>query len=258
MKPSFFLHYGPGGNAYVESQKLNSILPNAIFWDQSKAKDSQTPFQSLVKATADEIKKNTSPVNLVAHSFGCDLVAGFLPGGDALFDKIILISPLRSIPQAMLNLAKNLLAKKNEPALETAYKAANLNSAEKMDATLFWNLVSNIVIHPFYGSAFWTSANEQKNYENIAANGPAFDGQEWQTLMQDYLFQNNINDFKKLKGKDVLVIFGETDPYLDLAIDIPFWQQIVGNHNVITIKQTGHFLHIEQLSQFNKIIKSFI
>jgi pimeloyl-ACP methyl ester carboxylesterase len=234
MQKIFFLHYGPGGNSYAENKIFKGSTTEIRFWDQPRTKKMNDPFLSLVNLSEQEILKIQSPRTVVAHSFGCDIAASIVKSNSGAISKTVLISPLRNIPNNFINLAKNLLKRQDSVVLTAA-----LASQE------FWSLVTHISTHPEYNSSFWHSSEQMANYYALVANAPAFDPEEWQTLINDYLFIQKQNDFKIFKDTNTHVIFGAHDPYLSIE-DFEYWKALLGNENVTVVENAGHFPHIEE------------
>jgi pimeloyl-ACP methyl ester carboxylesterase len=253
---SLFLHYGPGGNSYAEQKLLSEILPNTLFWDQPKVKTSPVPFKELVLQS--EIKAQAIDANeLIAHSFGCDVAANLLINLTKQIQGAIFISPLRNIPQAMVTLAKNEIDLKSESELSKALATA-LKEKERIGPSTFWGLVTQIVSHPEYKNIFWANKSIQAEHERLSKSAPEFDAPEWQTLIQHYLFAQPEKLFSKLKNKNVRIIFGKQDPYIDFEIDIPYWEDLVGKRNVLVIQDAGHSPHLEQPLQFQNFVRAKI
>ncbi|MEK6628996.1 MAG: alpha/beta hydrolase [Bdellovibrionota bacterium] len=255
MSHSLFLHYGPGGSSYIENHELSKFLPATIFWNQPKVKTLSEPFKKLTIACTEQVLSIKAPLQLIGHSFGCDLIASILPQGSEI-NNAILISPLQSIPLAFHSLGEVLNKKEAKPELESALALA-LSKISDIDPATFWGMVGPIVTHPLYQSIFWQSKVAKENYDAVAAKSPAFDAEEWQTVIQDYIFNNSTDRFSRLNGKKVLAIFGDSDPYFKAERDLPFWQNLLGKNQVIVLKECGHFPHLEKKSEFIEIVQSW-
>lgn len=252
MMKSLFLHYGPGGNSFVDKEILGNLTEKIYFWDQPKVKHFSSPFQSLVTESEGQIKKMSSPSNLIAHSFGCDIAASLLQSNSITVDKTLLISPLRHMPTSFINLGNKLIAKQETQALKDALNAIGRDFT-KIEAPLFWNLVSNIASHPFYFPSFWQSQETMNNFISLASKAPAHDSEEFYAVVQNYLFSDPKNNYNSLNKSNTHVVLGAEDPYYT-ADDFHYWQQLLGSENVTIIKSTGHFPHLEQPSYFLKFI----
>lgn len=252
MIQSLFLHYGPGGNSHVEKKIFTDELPSTMFWDQPKVKTSESPFNELVLQS--EIKaRSLNAKQVIGHSFGCDIAAKLITISPSQIDKIVLISPLRSIPSAMINLAKNLLKLEDETELSKEFRAAEIEK-DNMDPATFWGLITAIVSHPGYKNIFWNQKQVQDEHERLSKFAPEFDAAEWQTVINHYLFVEPEILYAKLKNKNVLVILGQQDPYLDLEKDLEYWEQLVGKNNFKVIANAGHWPHLEQISEFKTFL----
>lgn len=254
MKRSLFLHYGPGGNSFVEKKVLSDLADKIYFWDQPKTKNIHNPYIGLVGLCEQELKKMSSPQSIIAHSFGCDLAASIMKSNPSFVSKTILISPLRSVPIGFINLAKKLLAKQNlKPLAEALLFAENTANKLNMEANIFWGLVSQVATHPDYNSSFWHSVECMTDYFSLAAEAPAFDAEEWQALIHDYLFLQKQNNYEILKNTNTHAILGADDPYLTVA-DHEYWKNLLGKDNVTIVENAGHFPHIEQPSCLVKLL----
>jgi pimeloyl-ACP methyl ester carboxylesterase len=244
---TLFLHYGPGGNSFAEKEILGTLTDRINFWDQPKVKHTPTPFQSLALECERQTAKMTKPCNLIAHSFGCDLTASLLQKNPDSLSKIILISPLRHLPSAFINLGKNLLGKEETTGLKTILETTGAN----VDATSFWNLVTQVTSHPLYNSSFWQSQACMNHFSSLTSKAPEFDAEEWQTIIHNYIFSAPQTNFNIFKNSNVKVILGAEDPYLTPS-DFQYWQELLGNENVSIIKNAGHFPHLEDPSSLLK------
>lgn len=248
MQRSLFLHYGPGGNSFVENKILGKLTDKIYFWDQPKVKHRPNPYSSLVALCEEQLLKVSSPCNIVAHSFGCDLALSILKSNPNLVSKTILISPLRNIPNCFINLAKKLLEIKNSVPLSQALLSAESKTDNlSLEANLFWSLITQISTHPNYNSSFWQSHECMTNYFSLAAEASAFDAEEWQVLVHDYLFTQKQNNYEILKNTNTHALFGANDPYLTPAA-LEYWKELLGKDNVSIIDNVGHFPHLEQPS----------
>lgn len=255
MKTSLFLHYGPGGNAHVEKHVLTKDMAQTIFWDQPRVKNYKNPFNKLALFSADFIQETKSKT-IIAHSFGCDILSSLLNYPQINIDKAILISPLKSIPIGIFTLGEVLFRKKPNSELRLALDMANAKISD-VDQTAFWGMVTQVASHLDYSASFWHSHEAQKNYETIAGSGPTFDAMEWQTLIQDYLFNNKTSSFDRFNDKKTLAIFGENDPYFIAERDLPYWQNLLGKEQVAVIKHSGHFPHLENRTEFLNIVNNW-
>ncbi|MBC7465667.1 MAG: alpha/beta hydrolase [Bdellovibrio sp.] len=257
MDSSLFLHYGPGGSSDIEAAVLGSQWPNVLFWNQPKFKDRLNPYQELVNACAQQAQEMQAK-QMIGHSFGCDLLSSILKTKlpqlpHLVVENSILISPLRSIPTAFINLGRVLQRKQDVPALAEAIQSvAPFLSAPPPD--LFWNLIIQISTHPFYLQSFWANQKAKENSDKLAALSTPFDAAEWQTLVNDYLFAYKNSDTNHLKNKKIKAIFGDSDPYLD-ENDFTFWKNLLGLEQVIIIKNSGHYPHLENQEAFLRSVK---
>ncbi len=255
MNNSLFLHYGPGGNSFVEKEILGKANNQIVFWDQPTVRHLSIPYPNLVSLCEKKIEELNSPSLIIAHSFGCDIILSILNTHPQNDSKLILISPLLNIPNCFINLAKNLNLTNELPQLKNellkiqATANKNANSPE-----VFWSLVSQIIIHPNYSSSFWHSLERYQDYLAINVNSPAFDSEEWQVVINDYLFTKpqKIN-FNHLKNSNSHIILGEFDPYYTKE-DFQFWLDLVGKERITIIPNTGHFPHLENSSAFLNLI----
>lgn len=246
MKNSLFLHYGPGGNAFVENQMFDKLSDKILFWNQPKTKTLNSPYSSLVSLSTKQVLSTDEPHNIIAHSFGCSIAASIKQEPVLHDSKIILIAPLRNIPLNFLNLANILLKKQENSKLKNALSVLSENViSSSFESNLFWKLFGEIVIHPNYYPSFWSSSECMQNYLSIAAKGPVFDTEEWQAVIADYFLFDKKYNFDIFKNTNTHVLLGANDPYLSQA-DFDYWISLLGINNVSIIKNAGHLPHIEQ------------
>jgi pimeloyl-ACP methyl ester carboxylesterase len=97
------------------------------------------------------------------------------------------------------------------------------------------------------------------NYYALIKDAPLFDFEEWQTIIQNYVFKNNLlnkeDNFEVFRNTNTHAILGAHDPYLD-AHDFGYWQELLGKDNVSIVENAGHYLHIEQSTKFLNFLES--
>jgi pimeloyl-ACP methyl ester carboxylesterase len=255
MNNSLFLHYGPGGNSFVEKEILGKANNQIVFWDQPTVRQLTTPFSSLVSLCEKKIEELKSPPLIIAHSFGCNIISSILNTHPQNESKLILISPLINIPNCFINLAKILNSTKELPQLkDELLKIHSTSNKSAIGPEVFWRIVRQIIMHPNYSSTFWHSHKCYQDYLAVNANSPNFDSEEWQVVINDYLFtQAQKINFNILQNSNSHIILGEFDPYYTKE-DFHFWYDLVGKERVTIIPSTGHFPHLENSSAFLNLI----
>jgi predicted alpha/beta hydrolase family esterase len=255
MSERLFLHYGPGGNSSLERELYKNDNSKIIFWDQEHNATDGNRFNDLVQQCLEK-KISTQADILIAHSFGCDLVSDLFNQSLLSSETIVLISPLKNVQKGFFQLAANL--SKAQPSVKLdRFLTEQLQSKDYLtEQTAFWNICALVSEHPLYNRIFWSSDSFYQTASEILTKSKPFDADFWQKTVYEYLFH-----FKKSLNfpshSNIFVIFGEDDPYLDQD-SIHHWTTSLGSDRVFFIKNSGHFPHIEQKSEFLLILNKIL
>lgn len=250
-----FLHYGPGGNCALERLWLQGYGPTVDFWDQPTNVSS---FEELVRHCVERFKSGNYK-GVIGHSFGCELAVQVSQQTTRPIE-LYLISPLRDIPTAFINLAHNLsqasvstdrklqlrLAAQAMKTLPNWHPGENLSSDE-LDR--FAELTATIAVDPGYCKAFWAQQEKLNAFKAEWPNLPQFSQACWKSVMVDFLMKHQ-SSRSKVKAK---VFVGVNDPYIGLIQDEKKFWQTVGS-KFISVEKSGHSPHLES-NVFEMLIK---
>ncbi len=252
MKEILFLHYGPGGNSGVE-KFIFSDCPKVDFWDQPEC-FSKNDLILATQQKIHEVFSASDDINIVAHSYGCNLLFESLNPQQALRTNIILVSPISSISWGFINLAKKLLSDKN---VSSADKHKLKHSIDLFENNLsrenFWTLFTNVTQIESFSSIYWHSRESQTLCENILKTTKPFRFNEWKTIVDETYSTQKIE--KVHKFKKMTLVHGTQDPYLT-PIEVFQWNQIMNNLEVVSW-EAGHYPHLEQPILFKQLVTDF-
>lgn len=235
MESFFYLHYGPGGNSQIE-QKWSRFPSSLFLWDQPEC----FLYEDLVKAVVEQIKAEMrGRVNLVAHSFGCNIA--FSVTQYLAVDHLVLLSPFPSLPKAFQNFGSAILKKKNL-SFEYQQRLQKLCSDfDVQNEEHFWRLVSAIAEYEQFQEMYWFNRQAFDQYLNLMSESKPLNYEVWKAVLSDYL------SLKKQQFKPVpkvTLVLGAHDPYINLDEDIQYWEKHIPTAT-IKIVDSGHFPQFE-------------
>jgi proline iminopeptidase len=256
-EPLVVIHGGPGLNQTYFTPYLEGLEKDfkVIYYDQRASGKSATPgLDSIsIKFLVDDIEAirkhlNLKKINILAHSWGAVLAAGY--GSDYMKNVNTMIlsnpSPLsREYDSEIMQLTKKRIA-----SADSTERARLLKSGLKTPAEY-----EQLMKLTFRMSAFNRSNMDKINFnipENFTkANRSLFGG-----LMRDPSFQKNFyNDLKKFDFP-VLIITGELDILSDSAIQR--LRSSLPKSRIESFTESGHFPFVEETKKFNKVVGQFI
>lgn len=245
MKYIFF-HYGPGGNANAEMQW--PLFPGDVeFWNQPQVSTYKDLVSRCIEKALEHKRKNKN-LNIVAHSFGCDLALEV--SREVKVDHMVLLCPMVDIPMSFFNFSHKIL---RHPELDNSLKLKieeELVVFNPSNIASFWNLVSLITQFPFFDLMYWRNRDAYEKYKKIVSQEAAFDFIMWQKVLNSFLESdsksklifNTVDENDGCQKMDILL--GKYDPYFDEKRDVLFWKENFSKAN-IQIVESGHFPHFE-------------
>jgi hypothetical protein len=111
----------------------------------------------------------------------------------------------------------------------------------------FWATVGLVVQYQNFGSLYWSSKEKFSEYQQIQSQARPFDFTVWQIVLSDYL--NNQIHFPQINYSNLKIIFGNTDPYLNVDQDIAYWKQLFPTATC-DVHHSGHYPHLEDRQLF--------
>lgn len=73
-----------------------------------------------------------------------------------------------------------------------------------------------------------------------------------------YIIANSLSPYDSFDGATLFVKGGRSPRYIDLAEDAPLIEHQFPNSQIITIQNTGHWVHAEQPAAFLEVVKKFL
>lgn len=243
MRHALFLHYGPGGNCDVERAWLSSKWPGVEFWDQPKTQS----FAELRAACIDKVKefsRDSEQINLIGHSFGCDLVSAVLTELPNIKANCTFISPILSLYDAFANLGARILLQQD---LDTEYKIQLKSAVDALKSQPnienLWAAIGKMVEYKDFAKLYWCSNEKFTKYTNDLKSCLPFDFVMWQTVLTDYIKNYSLNLPKNIV--QLKIIMGEQDPYLHCDEACRVWRMKCPQAIIETVGNTGHYPHLE-------------
>lgn len=235
MKPSLFIHFGPGGHCELEKQWL---APNLTQWlDLSSSNDSFATFADFTHFYQKHMSQQTAtPWTVYAHSFGADVAFHLMQSFPNLIGELHLISPLWDLKRAIIQLSKRLQHGFNKTPDNTVRPYAYTDEE-------FWQHVQMSSQHPDYFMSLWKSPQAWNTFQSLANKLPPIRTDLWaKFIMANY--QQPI-PWSTLENREkVKVYLGDHDPYLT-PLDWQLWINLLSPSQVITVA-SGHFPHLEK------------
>ncbi len=252
MKPKFlFFHYGPGGNCDIEKRWLSHKYPNIEFWDQPKS----SSYDQLKMACATKLQNTfgKNPVNIIAHSFGCNIAIDILNEQKYTVENLILLSPVSNLFEAFKNISSRILEKSDlDIQLRNEISIALSLFTSNPSIDLFWSLIEKLIRYPNMLDLYFAQTAIGNRYKDEMTKSTPFDFEMWQTVLSDYLSETRKNS--SVASNFTRILIGKFDPYIQLDNEMIYWQKIFPNVLVEPV-ETGHYPHLESMA-FSAFIES--
>ena len=258
-----FIHGGPGLNSRPESQLFAPFIGSNDFyyWSEPSAqrKDEFNPAEayglSLMSLKAFILKHSSySPVTIVAHSFGSFLLNDLLPElGDRIRELILLcpVFDLSRLDQNIADLGLRTLSQRGDKDAWENYQALQLNMSEAFDERRFLTLVGALSM-PEVLPAYW------HNQERAAAYNECLKEEGWQIDFSSFKAVRETTPHDRVKNMfrgPTTVIYGRQDPVARLEQDEVAMKFYYPKAQLHILEASGHYPHIEETSEFFKILK---
>lgn len=242
-----FLHGGPGLHAAVERAWFCDSLP-VLWWDQPAiAAGDPAPFSTLTGHAARQLQVmsdlNDGPVDLIAHSFGCNLAAALTKEHPDLIHSITLLGCMSLNPfHPFLYLGQKLL--------DTGYDRTGLLEAIKVaqevqNEAQFTALIQALFPEPCLPGIYFgpRSAATKDRYQELARTAPPIDMTTFFAIWLDMINTSPLAGRNRFAGK-VIALLGEHDPVLRVDESMDNWRKIFPQSQ-FKIVDAGHILHLE-------------
>jgi pimeloyl-ACP methyl ester carboxylesterase len=241
----FFFHYGPGGNCDLEREWIRHTA-NLIFWDQPKT----TGFTDLVEASClayrKECERHGAKLNVIGHSFGCD-VLGHVLKTEMPPDKIIFLSPITDIYSAFLQMAMTIIKQpQTKPDLASRIQLGIQRLRASQTRENFWALIAEITQFPDFAKLYWASETNFQTAVALAGKTRGLDFDMWKSVLDDYLSLGNTGPSQNPKASpNTWIYLGAKDPYYRPGADEAYWQKLVPSNHLKVLPECGHYPHLE-------------
>ncbi|MBL7542925.1 MAG: alpha/beta hydrolase [Bdellovibrionaceae bacterium] len=233
QKNSLFLHMGPGFHAQIEGELFSTAHPDVIFWSQPKV-SSFALLRSEVEAFVSSLP--SEKIDLIAHSFGAQLVLGLMQKLPQKIGRITLLNSAVDPFECFLNLGLQLRIV--TPAQLRDIRAGDV--AKKME------YIFKVATMPGFDDHYWYSGQKKKDFAEIFARFPQLDVGVFAEIFSDYL-RSRIQFLDSIKpwDKSVEIYTSENDNLLDFEKDVFPWKQFFPKARWVMLKNSGHYALFE-------------
>lgn len=235
-----FIHGGPGLNSNPERNLFKNSFSEGdkiYFWDEPKNATYEISCEDLAKT----ILSFSEELTVIAHSFGAFILNEVLPLIEHKLCKIILLSPVSSLPDLDRKLIQSVA-----------------DSSENL----------KIFLNSFDESVSFSET--RYNHLLIAAGSPDLAPQYWHKkhLMSGYFqymqgdqYQFDLGNFKSIRETcaeikihnetevPTEIIYGLHDPFINYE-DKNFIGQFYRNSTIHLFTESAHYAHIEEMDKF--------
>ncbi len=264
----FFVHGGPGFNAFPELDLLQPIAQRQgceiQFWNEPSVLrpagflfDADRAFSGQV-ASLDAFLP-PSFETLICHSFGIHPFLQLQATKPRLIKKLILVTPafdLEGAHQRIFNLAANDFARL-APDFAIEMKAETKKTRKIFDEAS-QKCLNLILKDPELLLNYWCNKNLfLKFVESMSRTESQFDIASFLAVLKEFGQQDR--RFPGLLSKDIdeaILIFADQDPVSDQTSEVAAAKIVFGRElPVVVIPQAGHWPHLEQSEAFLKILR---
>jgi len=239
---ALFLHGGPGLSSRIERLWFGQSLP-VLWWDQPSAGREPAPFDALVEAATNELRKmaRLSTVHLIAHSFGGQLARALACRHPELIHRITLLG---CAPNPVAGLIR--LCRRVSELSEAGSVAAAVSAAENdLNAESFAAMTMATALDPAYPAVYFgpESVAVRDRFIELTKREPILDAETFLGVMNQFLQQPSAEPLPAYAGK-VDLLMGRYDPILAPDLDAAAWRRVFPALKMVTVN-CGHCVHLE-------------
>lgn len=248
---TLFLHWGPGGNAYVEQTLLARRYPQVHFWSQPGIERPSRAFEHLLDAASAEVERLAGaggrPVNLIAHSFGGHLAAALLARMPDKIGHCHLFSTAYDIASGFRSLLQIMASSpQTEEDLKRQIDRLLLSAAPVVsDWRQLRQQIELIFSDPGVLRHYWSRPAQYSAYVALAASAPPLHVQTFENVLRDFLAKHFGRGHPFTGTQRITIELGGKDPLFDLADARRSWAWHFPTAQIIERPGSGHFIHLE-------------
>ncbi len=247
-KSTLFLHMGPGLNAGIERKLFSHKNPEVDYWDQPAVRGPHA-YSDLLAETLRRVESlyasGSSPINLVAHSFGGILAAEVLRKIPEKVSSLTLLSTGHDLVKSFYLLLSRLASDSATPA--DLRKKMETHLRENPEPTLdpFWSTIGMIVEDPNFMRLYWPTDSHFTEHRKLAEKFPPLDFLTFEATLNSYLrIPSEIPKRISWDGP-VTLILGDRDPLLTVGETTRYWRTLFPSLLSKVRPGSGHFVHLE-------------
>ena len=248
MKHTFFLHWGPGGNAQFERVHFSNTAQtkNILWWDQPAG--TSPSLNKVLEASSAQLlaqHENTKEkIALLGHSFGGWAAIHLANRHPDLVSSVTLLGTCTSPSLGFVALAKRVL--EANPANEGFGSSIVNFEAAPASLDAFGQMMGEMVQIPTFREHYWAPESKAIMEDFFAAPHPPLDPQTFFALMKDVLESGFPAPKLSVPASiPTRVILGTSDPFHRRLDSETEWKKTVPHCEVIWTKKAGHFVHLE-------------
>lgn len=237
---------GPGGSSYVERTRLADRLPAVEFWDQPKTYGSAA-YTDLVRSCRqklEDLSRDGSPVDLIAHSFGGHLAVELMRSSPARVRSCLMVNTVTDLIGGFARLVNTAITDPSVPAELRGDLDKRLKAWRKRDDHDFPALIDVVLAIPDFMSYYWASPASYSEHQRIASQGPPLDLAQFMDVMAEFLRRDGGGALPP-EGIPVRFLFGAEDPLSDFARECAMWRRFFPGSEFKLIPASGHHVHLE-------------
>jgi proline iminopeptidase len=268
--PILFLHGGPGLNSYAESELLGPALQarnrRAEFWNEPSRRQGYGPafrteraFRNQVESVCQEIDRLSlesggRKVDVIAHSFACNVIWDALETASAKVGRLILVTPGLSANALFRRIMKLAAADFKSPRPEASRhleelstKSQSFNDSAMQEGLLLAGEDAALFTH------YWKNKPQMEAFFGVwGRRGASLDVESFQCVLADFAAHLPERDrlARAYPTLDVSVVFGAHDPIVSEQEELGLLNRAFPQAKVTRFESSGHFPHLEELSNF--------
>jgi pimeloyl-ACP methyl ester carboxylesterase len=247
LRPTLFLHGGPGLSAIPERELYGDKLP-ICWWDQPRSVVRVAhPFKGLVDAAEEQARRLTQEshekVDLLAHSFGAVIALYLASRIPEKIASITLLAPTYDLVDVFIRIGQVVAKIADTP--EGLQKAVSELIANPGDFSRFWQTALELLAVPRFIETYWSSHAMDKRlwFTELMESQPLFDVAAFEAIVKDYWELPPLPTIRGFTGP-VKLIFGDVDPCVEPAKAIQTWSHYFPGATYNTLR-SGHFVQLE-------------
>ena len=264
MMNIFWTHGGPGFNARPETHLLkNRFIENNFdvhFWNhpsKQRGDDTEDNWQSYIDHLENDFLRycaKCGPCTLVAHSFGAKVSLHLIDKYPELINSIVWISGNTYFLNTLKNIFRFIAQDyKAQGLFAKSQKLIDVLSMEESTHADFLEKIGLVLENENFNQYYWTNKVAMSSYY-------PFFTEEWAIDMNCFMgvvTSMPINIDPCQIDIPTLACYGKDEVVINNSFEQNVVKSLFKNHKIVTFDDCSHFLHIENLNEFLKLLSTF-